>query len=268
MGLIYEPSGRAREYSPLAANFYNGCDHGCRYCYGPNCRYLSLDEYAKNVTPKKNIQHEIDRDSKKHYGCKSQVLFNFIGDPYCKTDEKVGITKYALERFLENKIPVAILSKGGERIYRDMELFKMFGKNIKVGQTVGFSKTESSKEWEPGASLPEERLSVFKELKKNGLKTWASFEPVLDIHQAIETMKKVLPFVDEFKVGKINGRYDKGQDWTFFLETVVDILRKEKKPFYIKHDLRQNAPTVKLYGNEVLPDEHCVQAFQDKEARK
>ena len=27
--VIYEPRGRAREYSPLAVNLYRGCSHGC-----------------------------------------------------------------------------------------------------------------------------------------------------------------------------------------------------------------------------------------------
>ena len=33
MSQIYEPRGRAREYSPLALNYFTGCDHGCQYCY-------------------------------------------------------------------------------------------------------------------------------------------------------------------------------------------------------------------------------------------
>ena len=46
---------------------------------------------------------------------------------------------------------------------------------------------------------------------------------------------------------------------TDFLEKTVELLRSNKKSFYIKHDLRLAAPSVKLYGNEVLSDEHNVQ---------
>lgn len=35
MSTIYEPQGRAREYSPLALNFFRDCTHGCIYCYVP-----------------------------------------------------------------------------------------------------------------------------------------------------------------------------------------------------------------------------------------
>ena len=33
--VIYEPKGKAGEYSKLAANIYNGCGHGCEYCFAP-----------------------------------------------------------------------------------------------------------------------------------------------------------------------------------------------------------------------------------------
>ena len=263
MSLIYEPSGRAREYSPLAANFYNGCDHGCIYCYGPGCRRTTLENYTQNVQVKKNLEHEILRDSAKYANCRKQVLLNFIGDPYCKTDEKARVTRFALQEFFKNKIPIAILSKGGNRILFDLDLFRKFGEHIKIGQTIGLDSTEDSQKWEPGASVPEERLEVFKVLKSKGIKTWASFEPVIDTKQAIMVLKKSIPYVDEYKIGKINGRYDSGQDWTAFLAEVVDILRNEKKPFYIKYDLRIEAPTVKLFGNEVLPDEHCIKPFPE-----
>lgn len=42
MNVVYEPRGRAREYSELAYNLYRGCTHGCRYCYAPACMRACL----------------------------------------------------------------------------------------------------------------------------------------------------------------------------------------------------------------------------------
>jgi hypothetical protein len=47
MKIIYEPRGAAREYSPLAANLYRGCIHGCKYCYAPACLRLPADRRAE-----------------------------------------------------------------------------------------------------------------------------------------------------------------------------------------------------------------------------
>ena len=45
MNVIYEPKGRAREYSPLACNLYMGCTHGCKYCYAPACMHKKPEEW-------------------------------------------------------------------------------------------------------------------------------------------------------------------------------------------------------------------------------
>ena len=74
-------------------------------------------------------------------------------------------------------------------------------------------------------------------------------------------MEQSLDFIDVYKVGKLNNYkgLDKLIDWTDFLEKTVELLRSNKKSLYIKHDLRLTAPSVKLYGNEVLSDEHNVE---------
>lgn len=30
---IYQPTGKAAEYSPWACNFFTGCSNDCEYCY-------------------------------------------------------------------------------------------------------------------------------------------------------------------------------------------------------------------------------------------
>lgn len=264
MSIIYQPKGKAREYSPLAANLYEGCNHGCQYCYAPLIRYKSREVYCSDVHGRRDIIHQLRRDCRNNEYSPSQVLLCFMGDPYCTLDETEKLTRSALELLLEYHIPAAVLTKGGKRALRDIDILQQFGVHAKIGATMTFLDDDLSKEWEPGAATGQERIETLRKQKAAGLKTWASFEPVIDPAQSLALIHATLDCVDEYKVGKINNfkGLDKKIDWTAFLESVVDILRNAKKPFYIKDDLRAAAPTVKLYGNECLADEHCLRPFE------
>lgn len=253
--LIYEPAGKAREYSPLAFNYYNGCDHGCDYCYAPRIRMTTREKY-NNVTPRKNVMMMLEKELSKTK-IKNQVLLSFMSDPYCKADIKYELTRQILIKLYENEIPVSILTKGGNRILRDLDIIKKYGQNITVGQTLTLN--DSSK-YEPGAASTEERIEMFKKLKKAGIKTWASFEPVIDTKQSIELIQKTKQVVDVYKVGKLNAYrgLDKNIDWNYFLRKTVELLRSASKDFYIKNDLRKYADGFKLYGNEMEMDEFTL----------
>lgn len=259
MAAIYEPKGKAREYSPLALNVYLGCSHNCKYCYANAMAIRNGNkDYFCNPDPRTNILQMLPRELKN--SPKEQVLLSFIGDAYCETTDDNGLTRAVLEKLLEAKVPVAILTKGGKRCLKDMDIFKAFGEHIQIGSTLTFDNDKDSLEWESGAALPSERLETLKKLHDEGIRTFASFEPVIDPKQSINLIKKSLDFVDVYKVGKLNNYrgLDKKIDWTDFLEKSVEILRGARKSFYIKHDLRVSAPSVRLFGNEVLADEHNV----------
>ena len=259
MSIIYEPAGKAREYSPLALNVYLGCSHKCEYCYAnAMARRNGNNEYFCNPDPRSNVLEKLSKELPK---CKKeQVLLSFIGDAYCETTDNNALTREVLEKLLEAKIPVAILTKGGKRCLKDLDLFKQFGEHIQIGATLTFDNDDDSLRWESGAALPEERLETLKVLHDNGVRTFASFEPVIVPEQSLHLMEMSLDFIDVYKVGKLNNYrgLDKKIDWTDFLEKTVSLLRENKKSFYVKYDLRKAAPSVKLYGNEVMPDEHNV----------
>lgn len=260
MKTIYEPAGKAREYSLLALNIYMTCTHHCKYCYAPNCMFKTEEEYFKKPLPRKEIAKNLEAELIKNGSPKKQVLLSFIGDVYSETQDENKATRDCLEILLKYDVPVAILTKGGKRCLKDLDVFKEFKNKIQIGATLTFDNDKDSLEWESGAALPQERLETLKILHENGIRTFASFEPVIIPSQSLNLMKKGLGFIDVYKIGKINNykNLDKAIDWNDFLNKAVDMLRKEKKEFYIKYDLRKSAPMVKLCEDEAIADKHNV----------
>ena len=233
--VIYIPKGKAREYSPYALNVYNGCDHNCRYCYVKTMPYYKKVP-NEEIKPKKDILEKLEKQLKKQ-GISEQVLLCFIGDPYCKADIRYKTTREVLKILLKYNIPTAILSKGGERILRDIDLFKKF-RNIKVGTTLTLIEEKESLYYEPGAALPRERMKVLGILHNEGIKTWVSFEPVIRSLTTYQLLELSPPFIDQYKVGKMNHYQLPYQiDWREFGNTMAKRLTELRKNFYIKKDL-------------------------------
>lgn len=260
MSLIYVPKGKAREYSPYALNIYLTCTHRCKYCYAPRCRWQTEDEYFRKPYPRNGIALNLDRELEKGPVPTEQVLLSFIGDVYCETHDDNQATRECLEVLLRHRVPVAILTKGGRRCLKDLDIFERFGEHIQVGTTLTFDNDADSLDWESGAAVPNERLETLRVLHNAGIKTFASFEPVIRPEQSLRLMEWGLDCIDTYKIGKLNNYkgLDKGIDWTDFLAKSLGILRGMKKNIYIKQDLRKTASAVFLYEEEMNADLHSV----------
>jgi DNA repair photolyase len=239
MQTIYVPKGSAGEYSPLGCNPYEGCDHGCSYCYQhAMVNRFQPDSDFNNVRPKESFIEALLKDAPKFKGCK-QVLLCFACDPYNKLNNTLQTTRQVLEILLANKIAVAILTKGGRNAYQDAILLKMFGPHAMVGTTLTYDNDADSLANEPGAALPGERIEMLKYFHEMGITTWASFEPVMDPNQSLKLLELSTPYCDKFKIGKLNHnpKLEKLIDWGKFLAEAVAIMRKYNKAFIIKSDL-------------------------------
>lgn len=251
---IYEPAGRAREYSPLALNYFKGCDHNCLYCYVPNMltRFNSSYKHENVIS---NIDfNELEVSAKKMQGCNKQILLSFTGDPYCIHEN--GETRKVLEILNKYEHKVAILTKQPDKAIKDIDLFLMFGNRFKIGSTLTFDNETDSRYWEKGASLPNERIEALKIFAENKIITWASFEPVIIPEQSLNLLNTVSKFIDHVKIGKINNYkgIDKNIDWAKFIFEAVRICRNSNLKFYIKNDLAKYNNNVYLSGNEIDED--------------
>lgn len=260
MSAIYEPKGAAREYSPLAINFIKGCDHGCVYCYVPrmmkrfNKDYIHSDVYINDESV---LLKKIDASCRKYKNSEKQVFMSFTTDPYSHFNNKTKLTRKVLLKLLEANIPVSILTKGGDNIMQDIDVIKRFGDNIQVGMSLTFTSNSDSKKWEKNAALPIERFETLKEIHSQGIRTWASMEPVIFPDQSLEIMEITKNYVDGYKIGKLNHfkKHEEKFNWTEFLTKAVSIMRKNKSEFYIKKDLlKYKSDSLFLNSHEVDMD--------------
>jgi DNA repair photolyase len=247
--LIYEPKGKAREYSPLSMNIFNGCDHGCTYCYVPACTFRP--EANTKPLQRKNVLHDLEKELKKCVP-KEQILLCFLCDPYPLHDVESAITRQAIEIFMKYECKIAILSKGGKRCIRDLDLFKKYpsGK-IKFGTTLTFFNDTLRKQYEPKAATFHDRLDTLATIHDNGIKTFVSIEPVVDPLESLKVIAASLPHTDQYKIGKLNhDKTAKNTDWTKFLKDALSITRPYGKEIYVKADLREAAPSIQLTEKE------------------
>ena len=237
MKAIYEPKGKALEYSPLACNLFTGCRHACKYCYCPAIKRQTLAQWSAEPKPRPGILAALEHDAKRLGGMfpdKREVLFCFMSDPY-QSKEAADVTTQALRICADNNVRAQVLTKGGSLAIPDFELIRKNG--FKFGSTIIFCVERDAQEWEPGAAPLCDRADALKDAHARGIHTWVSVEPVIYPEQAVEVIRRLKPYVSFWKIGKLNHNPDQERsiDWAKFLADAEAALGDA--PRYIKHDL-------------------------------
>lgn len=237
--IIYETNGRAREYCELAANLYRGCDHGCLYCYAPLALKCKREEFSHPIV-RKDVLAKLEKDAiqLKKEGEKRPILLSFTTDPYQKIEEKLQITREAIGILHENGLKISILTKGGRRSLRDIDLLCKYPELSEYGTTLVFLDKKEETEIEPGAAPSLERIECLKIVHEMGIFTYVSLEPVWDPEQTMKLVELSAPYVDLYKVGKLNyNSRQKEINWGKFREDVIFLMNSLGKKYYIKKDL-------------------------------
>ncbi len=235
--MIYETKGRAREYFELAANLYQGCEHGCLYCYGPDVLKVSREAFHKRPTARRAALQLLAQDAKalQEKGETRPVLLSFITDPYQPIETEWRLTRKAIEILHAADLPVAILTKGGTRAAAD---FDLLGPADMFGATLTFATKAKSLEWEPGAAEPFDRLNALRQAHDKGIQTFVSLEPVVYPDDTLQLIREAAPFTDFFKVGKLNYKRPPVEvNWAEFAWNAVRALQATGKRYYVKEDL-------------------------------
>jgi len=234
MGIIYRPKGRAEEYAYLAVNLYDGCGHKCKYCYVATMpQWRDTDFFTAEPKMREDVLARLLKDARKSTGTNERVLLCFSCDPYQPLDDELNITGDAMHILRKNDIPFQVLTKGGMRAVKD---FGFYGPYDAFATTLTFLDPVKSKEFEPFAALPADRIRAIQLAHERGIKTWVSLEPVVDAKESLEIIRQTHKFVDHYKIGVMN-HHKNSTNWRQFGRKAIELCRGYKIDYYIKKDL-------------------------------
>lgn len=258
--VIYEPKGKAGEYSPLAVNLYRGCPHGCTYCFAPTATRVARDRFHDPafIQPRKGILEDLEIQAAQMVGDPRPILLSFTSDPYQPLERETKITRQAILILVRNKLKVTILTKSGLwGLVRDRDYLNFYQDSTPCSDhferngwpqshtwaaTLTTDDPTESLKWEPKAALPKDRIMALAQAKCWGLQTWVSFEPVIDPEAVYRLLDATHEFVDFYRVGKLNYHpRAKEIDWRRFQGEIEERLTKLGKPYYLKKDLLEAA---------------------------
>jgi DNA repair photolyase len=165
-------------------NPYQGCEHGCIYCYArPSHAYHGLSpalDFETKLFAKINAPQLLrDRLSKTSYR-PSTIGLGTNTDCYQPIERRYEITRGLLTVLREFKHPVSILTKN-TLIERDIDILSTLAEDnlVEVHFTVTTLNTQLARQLEPRASLPQRRLETIEKLAQHGIPVKVMISPLI-----------------------------------------------------------------------------------------
>ena len=225
---LYVPKGKAKEYGDYAVNIYTGCPHRCYYCFAPNVLHRCREEFHTRVEPRPGIVDALKKQLEREGITGKLIHLCFTCDPY-PTGYDTSVTREVIKAIKDSGNHVQILTKGiGSRD------FDLLDENDWYGIT--YSGADFADE--PGAIGHANRIYALVEAKLRGIKTWVSFEPVVDDKQVLWAITTYHSFFDKVKIGKLN-YHPSNINWKEFGHKAEQLCRELGMDYYIKESLRK-----------------------------
>ena len=215
------------EYS---MNPYQGCEHGCIYCYARNTHefwgYSAGLDFERKILFKEEAPQllEAKLKSKKWKAC--TIVLSGNTDCYQPAEKQFKITRACLEIFLKYKHPVGIITKNA-LILRDLDILKELAKDnlVRVNISVTSLSENTRRILEPRTATIKKRLETIRVLSENGIPVNAMLAPIIpgiNSHEILNLAKAVSSHGASsfaFTVVRLNGAI--GQIFTHWIKRAL-----------------------------------------------
>jgi DNA repair photolyase len=165
-------------------NPYQGCEHGCLYCYARNSHeYYGFSaglDFERKIIVKRNAAELLE----KHFNQKGYVPTNIMmsgnTDCYQPIERKLLITRSLLKVFLKYKHPVSLISKNNLML-RDLDLLKELAdlNLLHVAVTLNSLNEDLRQKLEPRTVTGKSRLKLIDKLSSENIPVRLMVAPVI-----------------------------------------------------------------------------------------
>lgn len=169
------------EYS---LNAYQGCEHGCSYCFArPTHEYWGYSagiDFERKIMVKKTAPQLLEKFFKKRGYVPKTIVMSGNTDPYQPAERRFEITRSLLELFLAYRHPVSFITKNA-LILRDLDLLKELAalNLVSVNFSLPTINEDLRKVMEPRTSTVKNKLKAIETLSSNGIPVKIMAAPVI-----------------------------------------------------------------------------------------
>ncbi len=165
-------------------NPYQGCEHGCTYCYARNAHeYWGFSaglDFERKIIVKTDAPELFKKFLERKGWDASTISLSGNTDCYQPAERKFKITKHLLEIALEYKQPIGMITKNS-LILRDLDILKeMANFNLcMVYISINSLNEQLRSKMEPRTATAKQRLKIVEELSKAGIPVGVMVAPLV-----------------------------------------------------------------------------------------
>lgn len=180
-------------------NPYQGCEHGCVYCYARNSHeywgYSAGLDFEQKILVKRNSVELLEKKLQSSRWQATPIVLSGNTDCYQPIEKKLEITRKLLQTFLKYKHPVAIITKNA-LIQRDLDILKELAKDdlIKVHLSITSLDETTRRMLEPRTASVKKRLETLEKLSSENIPVTVMMAPIIpgiNSHEIFPLVKAV-----------------------------------------------------------------------------
>jgi DNA repair photolyase len=180
-------------------NPYQGCEHGCIYCYARNTHeywgYNAGLDFEKKIIVKRNAASVLAKTFEKPNWEVRPIMFSGNTDCYQPIERKLQITRNMLQVIAQYKHPVSMITKN-HLITRDIDILKELAAQqlVHVSISITSARDEIRQKLEPRASAISQRLKTVEALAKESIPVNVMIAPIIpgiNHHEIPQIMKLI-----------------------------------------------------------------------------